>query len=522
MTAKQITCIVLLFAGLMRFTIAQHTNVPSDRHVYSFLVRMQAKGLIDSYELRTTPLPRNTIADLLGQVLKNASERPSAFTKTDQKLLRRFLGDFRHELSPEQRKHAGALEPHIFKLADESGRMVIDLIGSQEILANHGNSSNASELLSQTMGGARIRGKLGSRIGFFTEAQNQITRGESAQEQFDASSGNPVVTSGANVIRDRAVAYIVWQAPWLRLQAGRDEISWGPSLRYNPAISYNMPPADQIKLSTRWKPFKFTSTHAWLRNDLGSKYLASHRLDVRVSSGLYVGVGESVIYGARSIEPAYLNPLMLYHVAEHHLGDKDNNTLFIDATVTRISNISLYAQWFIDDMTSTRSWTHYFGNKFAFLIGGLWVDAFGLNNLNLSAEYTHVDPFVYSHTDSINIYTHYDKIIGHPIGPNSDAVYLSMDSYIYRDLFFKTFFEQIRQADGHADTESYPEQGESKNFLKSVYETQYRFGFKLRNQIKRDLYLSISCTWLYTRNTNKQKGVNKSDRIGQFRISFNY
>ena len=126
--------------------------------------------------------------------------------------------------------------------------------------------------------------------------------------------------------------------------------------------------------------------------------------------GLYLGATETVIYGGRNLEPAYLNPLMLYHIAEHHLGDRDNNNLAFDLAFTRIPNVTLYGEWFIDDMTSTKLWSNYFGNKFAWVFGGLWADPLKLKNVDLRVEYTRISPYVYTHWDSLNIYTHYDKL----------------------------------------------------------------------------------------------------------------
>ncbi|MDZ7725010.1 MAG: hypothetical protein U5R06_19905 [candidate division KSB1 bacterium] len=314
MNLKQFITLVFFITGILRLSFSQHVNVPSDHQVYSFLSRMEAKGLIDSYELRTLPLPRWVIAELLSRTVELATSEPNALTRVDRQRLQRFLGDFRQELSPEFTKHADADEPHFFTLSEPAGNLVTDLTGSQKIITHRKHSLPEPELLSRTSVGARIRGHLGSVINFYTESRFEVSRGENIDSRFKASEGDPVVTTGENAVRDRALAYVAGGTSWLRFQAGRDELNWGPSLRYNTAISYNMPPADQIKLTSRWNRFKFTSVHAWLRNDLGAKHLTSHRLDLKIAKGIYAGAGESVVYGGRGPEPSYLNPIMLYHI----------------------------------------------------------------------------------------------------------------------------------------------------------------------------------------------------------------
>ncbi|MDZ7725011.1 MAG: capsule assembly Wzi family protein [candidate division KSB1 bacterium] len=173
-------------------------------------------------------------------------------------------------------------------------------------------------------------------------------------------------------------------------------------------------------------------------------------------------------------------------------------------------------------MTVLELWQNYFGNKFAFNFGFLWTDPLGIENLNLKAEYTRIDPFVYAHKDSINIYTHYDKIIGHPLGPDSDSAYLGMQSYLHRDFSVSTFYEKIRQADGYPDTHSRPEQGEEKNFLDGRFETRHKIGVKIQNQIRRDIFVSASYTYIHINDANLKPGKTATDQTACFQLSFNY
>jgi len=504
--------------------LSQSVNLPLDHWSYNFLARLEARGLVDSYELRVRPIPRDRLAAIVYKVYRTASTQPDALSKTEQRLLEQLMSDLSDEMRGRENIAKDLKkEPHLFQVDDKTGTVYGDLLGRQAVISNRGRQYDPDQLLSETTLGGRLRGTLGGVLGFFAEAQNSMTRGEEKMaESFDPSKGSPIVTSGANVFRDRATAYFVWEKSWIRVQAGRDEFDWGPAFRGGVAVSKNAPPADLVRLSLRFNRFKYSYMHAWLRSGLGAKYLAAHRLDFRLMNGFYLGAAETVIYGGRDIEPAYLNPLMLYHIAEHHLGDRDNNNLAFDVTFTRIPNVTLYGEWFIDDMTSMESWAHYFGNKFAWVFGGLWADPLKLKNVDLRAEYTRISPYVYSHWDSLNIYTHYDKIIGNPLGPNADALYVELGWQASRDFRIEVNAEFARKGAGGADTTTRPTVGDRKDFLNGLVEKRSAGGFRLVDQVRRDVFIALSYSYRDTHNLHLQPGATSFDHLARIQLYFNY
>ena len=517
-------CALLITLAAAGMLLARSPNVPLDYWGYAFLERLYSKGLFTSPSWHDRPLARHQVARILEEIHQISSELPQRLSQTDRRLLDQLRGDFADELKTIVKQ--GRPERHLYTFEEADSKIHVDLYGRFTVISNRGGQFQPEELLSETTLGGILRGDLGGRIGFYADAQNALTRGakdlQDADENFDVSRGSPVVISGPNLFRDRALAYFVWEKPWLRIQAGRDEIDWGPGLHSGLALTRNMPPADLIRLSSRFRRFSFSSAHIFLRSPLGAKYLAAHRLDIVLSPRLLFGVGETVVYGGRDIEAAYLNPLMLYHVAEHHLGDRDNNTLFFNLTARPFRGLKLYGEYFIDDMTSTRSLTRYFGNKFAFLCGAAWADPGGIDNLDLRLEYTRVEPFVYAHDDSINTYTHYDKTIGHWLGPNSDSAFLLAGYQMGRDFRIETTFERIRKGAGEASTIARPAEGERKYFLGGTVEETYLSGIRLQNQIRRDLFVTVAYTYSDTRNLLRQPGIKSCDHLARFELYVNY
>jgi hypothetical protein len=287
-------------------------------------------------------------------------------------------------------------------------------------------------------------------------------------------------------------------------------------------LSAQNPLFDMIKLKTRFKRFQFESIHGNLNSSYGRKYLAAHRLEIQVAPWLYVGGSEGVVYGNRGIEFQYLNPIMPYHVAEHHLGDLDNNTIGFDFALFPLNQIKCYFELFIDDYTLSESVFRYYGNKFAFLCGSHWVAPFGLNNVELHVEYARVEPFVYTHKDSINTYQNYDQSIGHWLGPNADDWFFEANYCPNRDLTLTGSLELIRKGEGnitHPWDQSY---GEKKHFLTGIVEKRSIYGFKITDQILRDVFLSVKAFWIQTKNLDRVAGNYVLDKQVNFELLLNY
>ncbi|MBN2413848.1 hypothetical protein JXQ31_19395 [candidate division KSB1 bacterium] len=515
-------CLLYIFTATV--VQGQSVNLPLDHWGYRFLERCEAKGLIKSFDLAVKPVSREVLAELLVNMETRLQKQPDLFSETDWALFNQLKGDFTDELLNKEISLKNIKsERHLTRFTENTSHVYFDLQGRESIISNRGDLYDPDELLSETTLGGMLRGQLGGSIGFYADARNSLLRGSDVEgESFDVSKGSPVVMSGSNVYRDRATAYFILEKPWLRFEIGRDEFEWGPGSHGGLSINRNMPPSDMIRLSTCFSRFRFTSVHLFLSSSLGPKYLAGHRLDFKLLPGFYLGATETVVYGNRDVEPAYINPLMFYHVAEHHLGDKDNNTMSLDMTLTLLPHTRLYGEFFIDDMTSTKSLTGYFGNKFAFLAGGLWTDVFSISNLDISAEYARIEPFVYAHKDSINIYTHYDKIIGHWLGPNSDSAYLKAGYQFNRDVRLELSFERLRSGSGEANTVDRPENGTEKKFLDGFVESKKLYGFQLIDQLYRDIFVSLSYTYSNGENLFLQPNKNSNDHLARFEVYFNY
>jgi hypothetical protein len=154
---------------------------------------------------------------------------------------------------------------------------------------------------------------------------------------------------------------------------------------------------------------------------LDKKYTSIHHLSMNITKWLNVGLFEAVTFGRKnSFELAYLNPIIFLRVAEQQAGSADNAIVGIDFKANVAKRLQFYGQWALDEfvLKEVRSGNGWWANKFGVQLGGKYINALGVKNLDLQGEVNLVRPFTYSHFDSVANYTHYNQPLAHPLGAN--------------------------------------------------------------------------------------------------------
>ncbi len=157
------------------------------------------------------------------------------------------------------------------------------------------------------------------------------------------------------------------------------------------------------------------------RSVVEKKFMAAHHLSINILPNLNIGIFEAVIFDRPDqFEFNYLNPLILYRTVEGAVGSPDNVLLGLDAKWNFLNRFQLYGQILFDEFNfdlffNADGW---WGRKYSGQIGGKYIDAFGIDHLDLQAEYNLARPFTYSHVDSIASYSHYNQPLAHPLGAN--------------------------------------------------------------------------------------------------------
>ena len=158
---------------------------------------------------------------------------------------------------------------------------------------------------------------------------------------------------------------------------------------------------------------------------LKRKYAAMHHLSMNVTKWLNIGLFEGVMFGRKDhFDFQYLNPIIFYRHIEGTVGSPDNAVAGIDFKANVMHRMQFYGQLLLDEfiLSKVRNSPTNWVNKFGIQLGGKYIDAFGVKNLDLQVEMNRVRPFTYSHYDTINNYTHYNQPLAHPLGANFQEV----------------------------------------------------------------------------------------------------
>lgn len=307
-----------------------------------------------------------------------------------------------------------------------------------------GKDSRRDETLFINTRGVEVRGMVDRKVGFYT----YLTDNQSLLPSYVADRMVEVgvvphegfwkrYKEGEGVDFLQARGYITFEATKsINIQFGHDRFFIGNGYR-SLIFSDFPPPALFLKGNARiWKLnylFLLNQMTADTRNVAGSafrgypnKFVALHHLSMNIGRKLNIGFFESVIFspddsvGTDHFRLEYLNPVIFYRAIEQQNGSSDNVLLGLDFKWNALRGFSLYGQFLLDELVinNIREGNGWWANKFAVQLGGKYVDAFGLPNVDLQGEINLIRPYTYSHHTQYGNYSSYKQPIAHPLGAN--------------------------------------------------------------------------------------------------------
>ncbi|MVM29355.1 hypothetical protein GO755_04865 [Spirosoma sp. HMF4905] len=314
--------------------------------------------------------------------------------------------------------------------------------------------TNKNQALFVNTRGLEVRGTIGKKLGFYTFfADNQAVYPEYIQRygqtygQVYSSTGDPSATAPGEgfvkTFRTNGVDFLSARGYFtlnalkvINIQFGHDRNFFGNGFR-SLLLSDNSPPYLFLKLSTRLgSRIQYTNLFTSLQNTqaprpqddklIPPKFAAMHHLSINISDHVNLGVFEAEVFSRDRLDLSYLNPIILYRYVESSLGSGDNAFIGIDLKANFLSHFLVYTQFMLDEfrlkplLAGKGDWT----NKFALQLGGKYIDAFNVPNLDLQAEFNLARPYTYSHESSSTVssgqtnYAHYSQPLAHPLGGN--------------------------------------------------------------------------------------------------------
>ena len=290
--------------------------------------------------------------------------------------------------------------------------------------------------------GIEIRGTINKKLGFYSMfADNQVVYPEYVRAYGRSYNANPY--EGFTKITNEdstkfatdyfsARGYFTFQAlKNVQIQFGHDKNFIGSGIR-SMILSDFSAPYLHLKITTQIGKFQYVNIFAQAINkqvavkvdgteQIPPKYFSLHHLSINITKNLNIGLFENVVFGKRPIgfDLNYLNPIIFMRFVEGHLGSVDNSVAGADFKLNIKRHLSLYGQMVLDEFNLKKfKEDNWWATKYAYQIGGRYIDMFGIKNLDFQAEYNSARPYTYTHNSSYSNYVHYNLPLAHPLGAN--------------------------------------------------------------------------------------------------------
>ena len=471
-----LTAYFLLFTT---YSFSQQENVPLDHQVYIFIKEMRVKNILKFIHDDNPSLSRAEVRKNLELIASQSTETST----TEKKLLKKFQNEFYDDLADSINtfqffgRDAGFSTnrsdlfsdrvKYLYAYRSEGANYYLNLLGR----AIYGQSIkpfvNNSWLYDI---GFRFRGTLFSKLGYSLTVQKG---GVSGSTEF-AATLDPRLRYNFKYIEnienidnyDFTEGYLRYYTEPLKdisfsFQIGREKIKFGYGYRSKLILSGDHPVLDFIKMDFNYGIFSFTSLQASTVGDFNidrnlnfTKFIALNRFKLHFDNVIEFGLGENIIYSGRGIDLAYLNPFAFYKFEEMSLQDRDNGALWLDFQTHFIKNLELQGTYFLDDnpLGNLQDFSNYI-NKTGYQLGAFWYSPFSISDLSIVLEYTRIRPYVYSHTNPKNSYTAWNQILGHPIGPNSDEIFVRIAYNLNEWTRFSFDYQYIRHGENIYDSQ---------------------------------------------------------------------
>lgn len=490
--------------------LSQSVSLPTTHEVYDFFKRVEARGILKDYRDATKPLARKDIA----RHLLSMDGRLNQLTEVERDTYEYLKSEFSYELG----SLGGDPEPtdlrwHLLSLDLHHGVMNLDLNGQ---LRWDGPKEKTVRYRGQ---GLRFYGYAFNNVGF---SFNFVDYREAGQGMNLGKSDTPDPGIVLTKATQSAMEYNTTEVQ-LSFQTGSFQFSlekmqnvWGYGERGNVILSRKSPSYPQIKMRvplSPWMDFVYvladlnsnvidsarsytaysSAIAPFFRRVDRQKYMAAHVLEFTVIDGLDFSLGESVIYSDKGIQLMYLIPVMFFKSGEHYNRDTDNIQWFGSVDINLVPRINFNLSVLIDELTTDDLLSPANARNQLGFTAGIHTYDLGIENLELIAEYTRMNPWVYSHKYPAATFTNNGYDLGHWVGQNADNLYFDARYVPIRPLRVGAFYERYRKG-GLVDI-AFQYRLPSKPFLYGPVHEERSMGLYGRYQFARDGFFDGLFRW---------------------------
>jgi hypothetical protein len=538
----------------------QVDNVPLNHPVYLFLKEMKVKNIIPYIYEDLPNLSRLQIKSYLKQIEANLTE----LSETEKSLFFRNKAEFYEVLDTSNTNYffhpgkdfSASLSDafsnkikYFYAYAEENANAFIELNGHYYYGQQFDPEVNNAHLFDVGFG---FRGTVFGHLGY----QFSFLKGGAAGNREVAELIEPKILQSFKWVEnsenignyDFTDGYLKYytntaEGMSLSVQIGREYKTVGYGYGNKLVLSGLGPSLDFIQFNFDYGIAHFTSIHGSTVGDFSTtpserytKFWAYNRFKLTFDKLFDIGIGETVIYSGRGLDLSYLAPLAFYKFVEHSIQDRDNGIVYFDLQTNCFNNLEFQATFLLDEnILSNLQNFEIYKNKTAYQAGLFWYEAFTLDDLSIACEYTKIRPYVYSHVDIKNTYTGWGVNLGHPIGPNSDEIFIKTAYNFNNWARISAEYRFIRSGENIYDdngvllknvggdiylSHSSDEEDEKAIFLDGIRINNQIFNIILRIEPIRDFIFELIYYFNHQKNITENKNYNNS--FAEMKFTLNY
>lgn len=399
-------------------SIASTDRLPLGDWTYDAMMSLAADGLTPGMSARTFQGERRFSRMEMAEVIASVLSSPDSdhFSPKQAALLRHLVAEFRPEIAETNPAVAEEWSGEAAGAGLSAGRQAF-LIGYMRDIASDGGLDSDESYTAYRASGFLCLSD--SSFGIFTLADRE--------ERFFHEPRNSTNLDKALIVgRSGDVSWLV----------GRSYANWGPAYGGSLILSDNAPAfwqvrgAADVNLGKLLGTVKITQFGSMFEDFGENLYLFGRRYEKRLSDRLHLGVSETAKMNTSPDPLIMVMPLYLYQHLFSRYQVHMNNLAGFDLCYRMPSGVEAYVELMVDDMAAPKILNGAPGRpqKTGHTVGLSVPNVIsGRRYSSLTAEYTAIDRLTYEATRESApelVYTHDTHLIGHPLGPNSRALYL--------------------------------------------------------------------------------------------------
>jgi len=309
----------------------------------------------------------------------------------------------------------------------------------------------------QNTRGLELFANIGDKVSLytaFTENQAEFPAYIQAQvKEIKAAPGEGKIKGfkSTGVDYSRAQGYINYTPnKYFSTQFGNGKFFIGDGYR-SLLLSDNAFVYPYLQFTTNFWKIRYVNILAELQNDVNTgrdfllgnprKFASFIYMDAELASWVHLGIFEGIMWprtgpdGNTIFDYNMLNPVIGIRGFQKNL---DVNKVYgFNYQFELPRYVALYGQFMIN---SLKGESKSYERRWGFQAGLKYWDMFGVDNLNMQAEYNYIRPYSYSASDTALHYSHYSQSLAHPMGANVSEV-VTIFNYRYKRFLAEWRFQ---------------------------------------------------------------------------------